>query len=237
MDQKPGNELSPEKKLLEIIEKTKDEPVALTGSKTSSVKALDKKKSSIFGLKAGFLSAGTKIKTGFVCGSSSLFEIEKINRILFGSVIIVSLYMVIFFIIQSHSVNKNVKFSFDDINKMMSNQPPVSLSSLQGAQQEYLAVFLEKAARRNIFKPANEIRKSIGSENVQNKGLDLARNLKLVGTSIGTGAKDSYAMVEDAATKTTYFLRKDESIFGAKVSEVDAEGVVLSYDGSSIEIR
>jgi type II secretory pathway component PulC len=64
-----------------------------------------------------------------------------------------------------------------------------------------------------------------------------AENLRLVGISYAPNPKDSYAMIEDLASKITYFIKVNQAISGVKVADIQKDRVLLTYQGQEKEMR
>ncbi len=137
----------------------------------------------------------------------------------------------------SKAASEKMKLSFEDMSRgAVKNMPvPGFPVSTQGA--DYLASFLERLKRRDLFKLARVDKKSADLPAAEPKGAEMIKALRLVGTSIAVDPKDTYAMIEDGATKMTYFLKKNDSILGAKVTDIRVDRVILSYQENQIELR
>ena len=223
-----NNVPTPERDLLKIIESKEVE--GRVTSQGSLRKGL-----SLFSLGAlkGRLSffRGNLLK--LFSGGATL-EISSINRVLFIAVLAMLIFMSFDFFNSMMNLNEDVDraFQIDRETSVFSSQ---ELSPLKSS-----SFYLEKARKRDIFKMVSQTVKEEEEEEAKtaqeaNKGVrKMTANLNLVGIS---WSDDPDAMIEDAKTKRTYFLKRGDSIGEVVVSGIFKDRVVLSYNGEEVELK
>jgi hypothetical protein len=232
-------ETSPEKKLLEVIEKTKhDASASKEPGKPGAIRSLKKEKFSFGSAMGGVFSMGAKLKDAFSLGSSFKFEIKKLNKLLIFVTVLVASYFIFSFISYRNSTAKSIEFQIEDSTNVTGKKIALSSAEPMRLSNDYLTGFIEKVKKRDLFKPIKmEKKATVTAETSESKWVEFGKNLKLVGTSIGLGAFDTYAMVEDTLSKVTYFLRKDETILGARITDIKDDRVLLNYHDNPVELR
>lgn len=86
---------------------------------------------------------------------------------------------------------------------------------------------------RNIFKPAAQKNVETKQDTAQNS----LQDYKLVGISIDPGQEESYAMIENVKTKTTFFLKKGESLEGMELVSIREDKLLVKTQGQIVELR
>jgi len=93
--------------------------------------------------------------------------------------------------------------------------------------------YLEVVRRRNIFSPI--VLKQAEKPEVKKKRLqEMVKDLSLVGISWD---KEPVAMIEDKKEKTTYFLKKGQTINKLKIEDILKDRVILSFEEEKIEFE
>ncbi len=98
----------------------------------------------------------------------------------------------------------------------------------------------EEAQKQNVFLPlAQRLEKrSAEPETPSVKLIELVKDLKLAGISVNPDNEAStFCMIEDVTKGTTQFLRLGDSIAGMKVASIDSDGVVLKQRDEEIVLR
>lgn len=242
MEQKATN---PEKKLLEIIEASQQQaapaptPAKESVVKTEAVKTIPRAKS--FSPKdfiTGLTGLINNIKALFSSGAAFAFQLKRINIVLLFVSFALFIYTFVYFLTYKNNTNKNIAHIQEGLGSIPAKDPSMVKIALPGISNEYLSAVVEKIRRRDLFKPVTaETLKAAASGDVAAKEAELIKNLKLVGISIAVNPQDSYALIEDLATKNTYFLKKDETIKGLTVASILNDKVIFSYQDKQVELR
>ena len=231
---------TPEKKLLNIIEESKDASGGAVKSK--AVKTLNKKSGPSFALALppAILSftAFFKKKKGGSAGNLFETELKKINLLILAGIIGIFVYGIFYYLNYRTSPERYMENLLDDIKRSFNSEKRLSLIAMPVLETDYIDMFLDKVRRRNLFKSisAQEKEKSMLDE-VQTKVMEALKNYKLVGVSSSPNPQESYAMVEDLASKVTYFLKKNDMIAGMQVQGIESNRVVLSYLNQEFELQ
>lgn len=231
---------SPEKKLLEIIEGGKKEVAGAEGMiKSAAIKQFKKGGSfSMVSFVSNIPAAFNKLKTSLSSGLIVSGELRKINTLLMFVTVGLVFYVAGYFIFSMNSKDKSIVLSMED-TKTLEKNTAQSKIALGMSPDTSLARFLEKTRKRDLFKPVkkSEEARSVGLDKTSVKGAEILKNLKLVGISPAADPKDSEAMVEDATSKITYFLKKDETILGMKVVSIEEDKIIFNYQGTDVELH
>jgi hypothetical protein len=95
--------------------------------------------------------------------------------------------------------------------------------------------------KRDYFKPITKQQKKAAAEKtpvLSSQAIEQAtENLRLVGISLAANPDDSCAMIEDMATKITYFAKKDQIILGVKITGIEKDKVIVSLNDMEKELR
>lgn len=231
--QAQAKETTPEKKLLKIIEGS-------DGKESSSGKSVVKEYKPK-GLFSGALIKGSlqfffsNLKEKVSLGSIVALDLRKINSLLFFFVFLTAIYFS-FSVVKYHKdAQKIIKLSADEMsrNTAINSLLPQAESAIVANS---LSLFFSKIKARDLFKPfvKKEVATGAGEVSAISEAL---KNLHLVGISLSAEPNDSYALIEEASTKMTHFLKKNEEITGVKVLDIQADRVILSYQGQAMELR
>ncbi|MCM8819844.1 MAG: hypothetical protein NC925_03505 [Candidatus Omnitrophica bacterium] len=222
MKEKPIN--TPEKELLNLIEGSHSNASVQTTF-------LQHQRSHFFSLpvlKSKFSFLKKNVKKNFVFDIKLInFLLKCLNLILFFYLIL-NLAQFIFPYKEKKAIIDNLK---SQPNIEYSKTPPM-LSILKAP-----SYYLEKARERDIFsREKKKITKSMLAEDKPSlQILELTKDLKLVGIS---WSADPDVIIEDTATKQTFFLKKGQLIANKiRLKAVFKDKVILSYMGEEVELR
>lgn len=223
------NPLSPEKQLLNLIEKPSTQKSA-----ASSVVAAVKHQG------MGLVDAGAMrgkvsfIKDTFKGGIPGFdmrsWDIKTLN-VTFEVIIVV---LVLIFLV-------NLGFSIVHLGKKVQFEVKLAKpSEYKIAQVTSLlkgpAIYAEKARERDIFRLGVRPSESVGlSKGPSQRIIEATVNYRLAGIS---WSDDPDVMIEDTKNQRTHFLKKGQVIDNeVRVQAVFKDKVILSYQGEEIEIR
>jgi len=221
-------DISPEKRLLNIIEnKEGEEP------KQSPIQE-GKKLFSIGALKARISFLKEKLSKGPIRFSGISFGLKEVNTLLQVCIGILAIYLGI-------SVKmKFTKLMNKDWGKSMLRQEVFSgeveaVASLVQPKDFYLS----KVKTRNLFDFADQEQKEkVNFKEDEKKGPskleEMTKNFKLVGIS---WSEDPDAIIEDSDANKTYFVKTGSSINEIKVQAIHEDRVILHYGMEEVELR
>lgn len=228
-------ELTPEQQLLKLIEEKEDKGAAAKAPVKSSLNVAVAKRQtqSLFSLdafKGRFAFFKSKVKEGgFKTKGAYEINLRLANAGLRLCAGILAVYLMF-------SIPYSIMHSKDALNLGLKlNQNSRSAGSQMNSLLKANPYYLEKARGRNIFR----IRMTKGDEKVGKTPFstisEATKNLRLVGIS---WSDDPDVMIEDTNTKSTFFLKKGQTIDNTiKIEAVYKDRVVLSYSGEEIELK
>ena len=225
----PNNSsLTPEKRLLELIEEPdahKKEVAAATkkGAKGSlSPAALQKKFSAFKGQGEDLFK---KYKRSF--------GIKELNRVLKVVVGVMVLFFVVSSIVDLAGVNQDFSKSIQVPDSKMFEMEPSKDVPAEGSS-------VEKWDLGKMFMPYGKRQED--AEKLQKEQssrlADMTKKLKLTGVSYNpTDPQSAFCMIEDVEKSITTFLRDGDPIGVLKVQKIYEDHVVLEQGNETIEIR
>ena len=232
---------TPEEQLLKLIENPGAQ--ALGGAKSTAAASkpvAGKKTLPDLGKLAGFFSyfkKGLSQKSRPVRRPEFHFDIKLANRILLALVISSAVYLLIDFFLL-----KPTKGNFLSQVATSEKVYPVFQDPKNTAGRDFSSY--EKAIqKRNPFTPPGTAAPPPKEGEVPAEQAPLPSNapiinqmmssLKLVGISWGD---EPLAMIEDAESTRTYFVKKNGEVKGMKVREISKDKVTLTYEGQEAEL-
>jgi hypothetical protein len=233
----PDDSLSPEKKLLKLIEESEPDAGKSTGGSSKAKKSagppLDLKSLlSPAELKARFGYLREWLASLFSGGRGSKLTFARVNAALKICVFVLLVVLVIAGLMEFNVVNRDYQGMFIVESQERADVPLSRLYPL-GAD-----VF-SKADEENIFVDAEK--RFAPKEEAAGTSLQLVeftQNLKLTGISENPrDASLTSCMIEDLQKDMTYFLRVGDSVAGLNVTAIEADGVTLSRGGEEVILR
>ncbi|HTY45720.1 MAG TPA: type II secretion system protein N [Patescibacteria group bacterium] len=241
MEQGQVGGATPEKKLLKIIETGGAKGAGPEAVKADVVKKIKKPGLPLAALFTRLSGAGTQFKAKLSPDAILATDVKKINVLLMVGALVIAAYLVVGFATRKKDSGRDMfrpsskEQKMPDISTVM---PKVSISM---SETETLGTLLERLKKRDYFKPVAKQQKKAPAEKagpVSTQAIDQAtESLRLVGISYAANSKDSYVMIEDLASKITYFVKVNQAISGVKVTDIQKDRVLLTYQGQEKEMR
>jgi hypothetical protein len=221
--------LTPEKRLLELIE----EPDSHKKGASASAKKKDLKdllSPVAFQEKfAGFKGQGEALLKKY----QKSFGIKELNRILKVVVGVMALIFAVNFVVDLAGLNQDFSKSIQvPSSKMFEIEPPK-----EGATE---AAAVENWDLGKMFMPYGKRQEE--AEKLQKEQssrlADMTKKLKLTGISYNpVDPKSAFCMIEDVEKSITTFLREGDPVGLLKVQKIYEDRVVLEQGNETIEIR
>lgn len=221
-DERPS---TPEKELLKFIEEKKA-PASL---KVRSSLRRGKTFLSFAGLRARWSYAAAGVKKLSV--KNLLVDIKTFNMFLGIGVVLLAVGFIFDFVNSLLGMNSEIEEAFaleHDVGNFQFSELAVLKNS---------ASYLEKVRKRDIFKIVEDAPVVAVVDKVVEKPKEIlvkTRDLKLVGIS---WSKDPDAMIEDAKSKRTFFVKRGSYVNDVKVEAIFRDKVIVSYQGEQAELK
>ena len=222
-----GNQATPEKQLLNLIEKQ-------TGQKSLHAAAVKYRGLSLFSLaalKGRFAFLSNRFKGLFKSGDLHELNIRAVNQVLQICVFILAVYFAVNLSTSIINLRKGIKLKTIEEAGQVQTSPAVSFLKKQAMY------YLEKSRERDIFRMGVKKPDPVTgfSKGPSQRIIEATKDLKLVGIS---WSEDPIVMIEDTKTSRTFFLRKGQDIDNViKLKAVFKDKVVLSFEQEELELR
>lgn len=158
-----------------------------------------------------------------------LFDLKKINILLFFIIIILGAYFI-----------NNLSYSLSTYHQIPQLAPksegearPASFKE-DSLLKKTAAYYFEKIAQRDIFKMGPKPAITEEKKTVSPVVKEATKNLRLVGIS---WSDNPDAMIEDTQAKRTFFVKRGQSVGKMKIQAIFKDRVILSYEGEEIELK
>lgn len=216
---------SPEKQLLELIEKPTDQHSLAAATIRYQGQGLF----SSAALKGRIAFLKDRIEAFFKAGGFRQMDIRTLNLILAVSVVALFAGFVVNAAISIVNLKKELVLK-TDAPKAQDTQAPHVNSFLKAA-----SYYLEKARGRDIFSMGLKKLPLAAGMAPSERVIEATKHLRLVGIS---WSDDPDVMIEDTKNLRTLFLKRGKLIDNEiKVDAVFKDKVILSYGGEEIELR
>jgi len=223
--------LTPEKQLLNLIENPEGKTPSGVGAQTVKYQSLS------FFSPGAWIGRFSFFKDKFLKLSKGQdavrFDIKLINKALGGIILTLMVYMAGNAYFSSDALSKIALHLQLGVPKQAGGRSIPDVASVLEHNADY---YLEKIAQRDIF--SMQAAKKAGGETVpeitQEQITALAETLKVVGISWSNSPD---VIIEDTKSGRTYFLKKGQTINGAKIKEVFPDKIILSYGDQEFELR
>lgn len=226
----PDPSLTPEKKLLNIIEgkEAKEAAGEKPAAKGFSVQQLLSP-----GALKGRLAFGTEQFRKLLKGSGEGFSLRQVVLVLKAGVAVLAVVLIGMLIFDAAMVNQDFQSQFDTSQKERTALPLSQTHLVSPA-------LFQDSLERNMFIPyekrMEEKKGEAGGTSLQL--VEITKDLKLTGISINPDRPEkTYCMIEDLKKDVTSFLKVGDSIAGLTVDEIKPEGVVLKRQGDKVDLR
>ena len=223
----PGSSLTPEKRLLKLIEEPQSEATQ-KGGPGFQLKSL----LSVAALK-GRLAYAKEYGLSFVKQKKESISLKQIGATAKIGTVGLGLYLGVNLMWEVNALHQDYKTGFDISQKEM-----VDLPVSEG--RVFDPAFFHEVERRNIFLPNS---KRVEAQNAETNSMSLklvefTKDLKLTGISVNPeNPERTFCMIEDIKKNTTTFLKVGDTISGLEVKSIKSDGVVLRHEKEEIEIR
>lgn len=239
----PDDSLTPEQRLLQIIEGGGDDsqqgPASPTEGGISSLSETKKKRDPI-NWKEVLSPSAIRARLEYLRDSiqskakeqSGLIQVKTINQFLVSGCIIFALVILGNAFFQMNVVSRDFLSRFDLSQKKMADL-------LVGGTHDISQLFTGEPPR-NVFAPYVEqaAANQAVSSDMALKLIEMMKTLKLAGISYFEGdASRTFCMIEDIQKNITTFLKQGESFNGLTVKEIKPDSVILTLGSEELEIR
>ncbi|MCP4649083.1 MAG: hypothetical protein GY853_03220 [PVC group bacterium] len=220
--------VSPEKRLLKIIEGQQDEGAVASTLRTG------KKYMAPSSLKGRWAFFKEKFKKGNKTAKrkSAPWDIKKVNQVLSFSVALLFIGFISSMLVDYFNLNSD-DFAVPQMDSTAQATPIKGLSLLQPEDH-----YLQKVSGRDLFKFGDIVVETPAFREEDKPQVSrlqsLMKGLKLVGVSWG---KVPDAIVENESANKTYFVKAGSMIEEATVKNIFKDKVVLELEGEEAEIR
>ena len=245
MEQKPVAPESAEKQLLKIIETSPSGAASVSAGGQAAIRAgavrklkdSSPKKNPIFSVLPDFSKIFKSFSDSIKEGDFFQAQIKYINfALLFISVCLIAGLGFYFARLKAFS-EKPIGLSKDEAKSAIEKFDILPGVSVPLAGDDYLANFLAKLKKRDVFNPVKLDNNAPVAPDKAAEAEEILKQLKLVGVSVSNDPLDSYAMIEDSKSKITYFLKNSDTIQGLKVIRIEDDTVVFDYQGREVTLR
>ena len=222
--------LTPEKRLLKLIEEPQSEKPEGPGKKRVPWHA-----SFSLPVVKSRLGQARERASSFLKRSKVSFDIRTLNGIVTGIIVLLGIVLFMNTLYEMKALNSNILTDqlIVTASKMFDMMPletkDRAADLLQNSQDS-----------RNIFLPFGKRVKETEPEKANNssKLLEMTKTLKLTGISYNPENPDrAFCMIEDLAKSITVFLRAGDQVSGLKVAKINPTTVTLEFQGETIEMR
>lgn len=225
----PDSSLTPEKKLLKLIE---DPQSVVAGQKSGSDRG---------GVAAVLSPSALKGRIAFFQDRAVQFfkdpkepvNLRQVNQAAKWITIALAVYLLVMIALEIMTVYRDYEGEFKIVPKQMAEMPEVEERKLD-------QMLFEEVQKRNVF-ISQEKRLPAADQNSQSTSIrlvDQIKDLRLTGISVDPeNSERTYCMVEDVKKNVTSFLKVGDSIAGLKVDQISQDGVILKYQKESIELK
>lgn len=238
----PDNSLTPEQRLLKLIEESDgsqgglpeendsvsvQEPAARPARPKINFKEL----LSPSAIRARIEHLVESVKESLQ-GKKHDIKLADLNKLLVGIIAVIFLILAVNVLFDMGMVGKDYMSQFD-----LSQKQRADVVFAEG--QRFVEGFLEEVGRRNVFTPyvAPTKETSVQESDLSLRLVELTRPLKLTGISYSEDPQRTFCMIEDLQKNITTFLRTGDSISGMIVSEIKPDSIILKLGQETIELR
>ena len=228
----PDSSLSPEKRLLKLIEEPQQEGKSAKPAVMQRPFAL-KALLSPQAFKENF-AAGRDYVLGFWKKNRGKIGLREVNKAGAIFTVVLTLFLLISGLNEVRTLDKSVKEGLEIPQRRVNDIMSMPVQELSG-------IHLQQTEARNVFLPFTKKEDPKAAQQQQNdaKLADATKNFKLTGISYNPiDPKNAFCMVEDIGKDMTSFLREGDAIGGLRVKKIEEDHIVLIGDNDqTIEMR
>jgi hypothetical protein len=227
----PDPSLTPEKRLLQLIEGHSGEQSGKSATKKADFLSNLKGKLSPEGIKEWITE--TKENLVSMIKRRDFVNLGGVNAAAKVFTILLGIYLLLNVIYEIKVVNGNYVSNLQMPQREMAE---IAMSK----NKVFDTNLLNEAEKLNIFVPYSkrEVKTEEKKDEMSLKLVSLIKDWKLAGISIYPDhPEQSFCMVEDLQKNTTTFLKVGDTISGLKVDKINSDSVVLRFNEETIELR
>ena len=231
----PDSSLTPEQRLLKLIEDPQSEgqagagggmaPKAGGGKKFSPEKLLNPETLKAFAAQAKSFFAGR------LQGSKDTFSLKQVIWLVRIAAIVIFFYLAFNLALEYISLERNMQ-SITTVKQKERTEAPST------AVKNFGSVGLDEEEHRNVFVPAEKKEALKENTSASMALIDLTKDLRLTGISADPDNPDrTFCMIEDLKKNVTTVLKKGDTISGMAVGSISSDEVTLTYNNEKIQLR
>jgi len=224
--------LTPEKRLLQLIEGHSGEQGSKGVSQKADLMANIREKFSPEGFKNLVSDTKENLLLAFK-NRQDFLSLGGINTLAKAVTILLGIYLLFNVIYEVKVVNNNYIASLQIPQREMTD---IAMSQ----NKVFDTNLLNEVEKLNVFIPYSkrDTKKEEKKDEMSLKLVSLIKDWKLAGISLyPNNVSRSFCMVEDLQKNTTTFLKAGDSISGLKVEKINSDSVVLRFNDETIELR
>ncbi|MCM8814060.1 MAG: hypothetical protein NC924_09045 [Candidatus Omnitrophica bacterium] len=215
-----SRELSPEKRLLKIIEEQQDKPpVAVPSGRHAG---------GFFGTMRR-LSVALPVPLRWWSAQTTIWDIHQVNGLLQALVVIAAVALAI----SAYTEIRQLNVAAPALPAMTAEVVAVPAATLQSRQ-----FYLDKIRKRDLFSLADRDLKKLtvftDGQEEPSRARELIADLKLVGIS---WSEDPDAIIEAERAQKTFFVKRGYQINDIEVKDILKDRVVLRVEGNEVDLR
>ncbi len=226
----PNAPVTPEAKLLKLIEEPQSAPQQSQGSPKKKLPLKALLSPSVW---KAYSATAKETLAAFFKKQKGRFQLRDINRTARILVIVLACFLVVGVLVEMNALNHDPIFKWEEKQRKRAD-----LGAL--LERDFESGFLEEADSRNIFVPYGKRAEEAKNEKTAASMLlvDMTKKLKLTGISVNpSDTGRTFCMIEDIEKNLTSFLKVGDSISGLMVVKINPDSVILKYQDEEIEIR
>lgn len=230
MDQK---KLTAEQELLSVIEGQKNRQ-GNYGAKGQKVASAERKNPVLSPdlLKARLAFAQEGVKNFFKAQDTES-AITITNNLLIVCIAVIFIYLAVEILFKPKKVR--------DVSDFLNGKKPASAKAIDLPSVKELSYYLGKLQQRDLFTPKpqeEEVVEEVSVEEARSSQMaDLVQDLRLVGIAPASEQEETYAMIENTKTETTFFLKEGETLKGLTIEKILQNKIILTDGVQSVELQ
>lgn len=230
--------MTPEQKLLNIIEGKPGEGQASAQEKVKRVKglalpAVDLQKYLSPAAVRARMAYWVEQAMLFAKGEGQPIDLISLNRFIQMALLGLVAYFGLGLAVEWKTAHQDYKNYFDFPKTGMASIP-LGESRMHGSH------LFEDVERRNVFRPTEVQQAAAASENQSTRDelVALTKTVRLTGISINAKEPSrTFCMIEDVQKNMTSFLREGDTVGPLTIYKISSDSVILKYKNEQIELK